>query len=301
MERPELLHHIINAVADPIFVKNERHEFVLVNDALCRLLGHSREDLLGKSDYDFFPEAEADVFWRLDDQVFSTGRENLNEEKITDAQGKTHIISTKKAVFLDANSHEKFLVGVIRDVTHQKETEAQLEGALAQLQQQSLTDSLTGLNNRRGFLLVGQQQMKTAVRLQKTACLFYLDLDNLKFVNDTLGHKKGDELLVNTARVLEGFFRNSDVLARLGGDEFVALTINEDPEDAPKIEARLQEVIDIYNASPENVPIRASIGFARALSGQPVTLEDLLSQADQAMYRVKRIRRSTLPNSSQPG
>lgn len=113
---------IINAVADPIFVKDRKHHWVLLNDALCKFIGYSREELIGKSDYEFFPKEQADIFWAKDEEVFKTGRENLNEEYFTDSQGILHTIVTKKNLYTDGKG-EKFIVGVIRDITEQKRAE----------------------------------------------------------------------------------------------------------------------------------------------------------------------------------
>ncbi len=119
MYSKETLESIINAVADPIFVKDRKHCWVLLNDACCKFIGHTREELIGKSDYDFFPKKEADVFWEKDEAVFRTGRENLNEENFTDANRIVHTIVTKKNLFVDSNKNQ-FIVGVIRDITEQK-------------------------------------------------------------------------------------------------------------------------------------------------------------------------------------
>jgi PAS domain S-box-containing protein len=118
----EYLDKIINSVADPIFVKDERHRWVLLNDAYCEFMGYSKHELIGRSDPDFFPPQEAKVFWKKDNEVFRTGGENVNEEYFTDATGFRHTILTRKAVYTD-KSGRKFIVGVIRDVTELKENE----------------------------------------------------------------------------------------------------------------------------------------------------------------------------------
>lgn len=115
----EFLNKIIDSIPDPIFVKDEQHRFLILNSAFCNFIGHPREALLGKSDYDFFPKEEADVFWEKDELVMTTGRENINEEAITDALGQRHIISTKKTVFTNA-AGRKILVGIISDITDLK-------------------------------------------------------------------------------------------------------------------------------------------------------------------------------------
>jgi PAS domain S-box-containing protein len=117
---------IIDTVADPVFVKDRAHRWVLLNDAYCRFMGHAREDLLGRSDPDFFPAGEARVFWARDDKVFESGAQDINEERFTDAAGVTHVVITKKDRFSDAQG-VPYLVGVIRDVTDLRQAQEALE------------------------------------------------------------------------------------------------------------------------------------------------------------------------------
>lgn len=124
-ESKNFLDKIINTIGDPIFVKDQDHRWVLMNDAMCRFMGYPREMLIGKSDYDFFPQKEADIFWQKDEIVFSGTNENLNEERITDADGRTHTIVTKKTLYADAAGHP-FIVRVIRDITDRKLSEQEL-------------------------------------------------------------------------------------------------------------------------------------------------------------------------------
>ncbi|MBR8837244.1 MAG: PAS domain S-box protein [Stigonema ocellatum SAG 48.90 = DSM 106950] len=116
---------MINGISDPIFVKNRQHQLILFNDAFCNFIRHSREELIGKSDYDLFPKAEADVFREKDELVFTTGITDENEEYFTDSYGVTHFILTKKCLFEDELGHH-FLVGTIHDFTQQKRVEAEL-------------------------------------------------------------------------------------------------------------------------------------------------------------------------------
>jgi PAS domain S-box-containing protein len=134
------LSEIIDAVADPIFVKDEEHRWILLNRAMCDLLGYERKDLIGKSDFDFFPEDEAHIFWTKDDEVFRSGQTVENEEFLTGADGSTHIISTKKSVFVNEKG-KKVLVGVVRDLTQLKRSEQELRVARDQAQRASETKS----------------------------------------------------------------------------------------------------------------------------------------------------------------
>jgi PAS domain S-box-containing protein len=128
----DYLEKIINSIGDPLFVKNRQHQFVLVNDSMCALSGRSREELLGKLDYDFFPSEQVAVFLEKDERVFETGKENANEETITDCHGVDRTIITKKTLYTD-NSGNKLIVGIIRDITERKWAEEKLQRANQQL------------------------------------------------------------------------------------------------------------------------------------------------------------------------
>lgn len=116
---------VLNCVADPICVKDRQHEWVLVNNAFCEISGQSREALIGKSDYEFFPKKEADIFWEKDNRVFETGKDNISEETITDSKGETRSLITKKTLYRNP-AGEDFIVAIGRDVTGQKQTERAL-------------------------------------------------------------------------------------------------------------------------------------------------------------------------------
>ena len=122
----EYITNIVNAIGDPVFVKDEQHRFVLANDAECALLGCPRAELIGKTDADFFPKEQVDVFWKMDDQVIATGRENVNEEPITDTRtGETRTIITSKTRYVD-RSGNRFVVGTSSDITERKRIEEAL-------------------------------------------------------------------------------------------------------------------------------------------------------------------------------
>ncbi|TYO96648.1 PAS domain S-box-containing protein [Geothermobacter ehrlichii] len=119
------LDDLLNAIPDPIFAKDRQHRWIRLNDAFCELIGKPRRELLGKSDFDLFPEEEARVFWEKDDLVFTTGETNLNIERITPPEGSTRILATRKSLMLSPDG-EPILVGVIRDITEQEEAARRL-------------------------------------------------------------------------------------------------------------------------------------------------------------------------------
>jgi two-component system, NtrC family, sensor kinase len=132
----EFLDCILDGIPDPIFVKDEEHRWVLANRAFCEMLGLEREQLIGKSDYDVSLKEHADVFWTQDELVLSTETENVNEEYHSDISGNIRFISTKKSCFRDV-SNNKFLVGVIRDISDRKASEEALRQSESQLRQQT--------------------------------------------------------------------------------------------------------------------------------------------------------------------
>ncbi len=125
-KKQRYLEDIINSVPDPVFVKDRDHNWIMLNDAYCEFMGYSREELLGKTDHDFFPEEEAEVFWEKDEEVFETGEENVNEEKFTDREGVTHTVKTRKRTFRNEEG-EQVLVGTIRDISERKEAKMRIE------------------------------------------------------------------------------------------------------------------------------------------------------------------------------
>ena len=181
---------------------------------------------------------------------------------------------------------------LLADKLYQKVSE--LEKANDRLRSLSLTDALTGLNNRRGFMILATGLLKFARRVAYSAYLLYIDLDSLKYINDTFGHAAGDAAITEFSRILTDTFRDSDVIGRLGGDEFVALIADATESDLASIQTRLQSGVDTYNlrADPRQA-LAFSIGVIRVESESTITMEELLSEADAAMYQHKLKRRRT--------
>lgn len=150
----------------------------------------------------------------------------------------------------------------------------------------SLVDELTGLKNRRGFFELAGQALKVARRERHTLGLFFVDLDGLKQINDTLGHLAGDQALRDTAAVLETTFRESDIIARFGGDEFIALAYVH--RDSCALRDRLREHLAAFNQCSERpYRLQVSIGTAMVASAEE-SVEALIARADAAMYEDKR-------------
>jgi diguanylate cyclase (GGDEF)-like protein len=163
----------------------------------------------------------------------------------------------------------------------------------AELGSLALTDELTGLYNRRGFMALAERQLKIGRRSGRGMLLFVMDVDRLKQVNDSFGHFEGDCALKRTAEVLEETFRDSDVVARLGGDEFAVLAIEASGHSEATIKTRLFECLKSISAEHLRYEISLSLGVARFDPRNRASIGELMVKADQAMYEQKR-RRSRL-------
>jgi two-component system cell cycle response regulator len=160
-----------------------------------------------------------------------------------------------------------------------------------------LVDELTGLHNRRGFMLLAQQQLKLANRTKKGMFLLFADVDNLKWINDALGHLEGDQALIEVANILRGTFRCSDIIARIGGDEFVVLLIEARNDSAEVLISRLQENLDTHNARRKRrYRLSLSVGRARYDPKCPCSIDELLNRADISMYERKRDKQKAQVN-----
>jgi diguanylate cyclase (GGDEF)-like protein len=167
---------------------------------------------------------------------------------------------------------------------------AAVEDLIRALRSMALTDDLTALLNRRGFLRAGARLLKSTSCERRGATLVYVDVDNLKSVNDSSGHEAGDLLLKRTAQLLRRAVDDSSVVGRLGGDEFAALIPSTDLHDRDGIVRRLQQTIAAYNSSRQVAPLSLSIGTAHHAPSDPVSIPALLELADRAMYGDKRQR-----------
>lgn len=283
-----------------IFTTTPDGEIIEANQALL--------DIIGISDPDLLDEYNAEDFY-LDRSVRDKYLKNIDlsgmsyfEFQIKRADGK--IIWGReypRAVFNDEGKIEYF-TGVLIDITSQKITEERLQKALLELERSnrernrmisklknlSLQDDLTGLYNRRGFFTISQKFFHVADRIEKRMFLLFMDLDDLKKINDTLGHQKGDLALKKIAELLTKTFRKSDIIGRMGGDEFAVFPIGSTYSGVEKAVQRFQENLEETNALKET-PFRLSVSMGVSCYDPqyPCSLDDLFVRADKLMYAEK--------------
>jgi diguanylate cyclase (GGDEF)-like protein len=152
----------------------------------------------------------------------------------------------------------------------------------------SVTDELTGLYNRRGFLTFGGELLKLGRRISTQVFLIYADLDKMKWINDTLGHAEGDKALKEIAAILRRAYRETDIIARIGGDEFVVMGILASGIPVEVLADRLRSQVEIHNEKrPDPYRLSLSAGAAAYPIGAFMNIDDLLQRADEMMYEQK--------------
>ncbi|HOJ93556.1 MAG TPA: sensor domain-containing diguanylate cyclase, partial [Dictyoglomaceae bacterium] len=180
------------------------------------------------------------------------------------------------------------IIGTVLDITYRK----QLEEKLKLL---SNTDPLTKLHNRRGFNTLADYTLKLAKRLDKKLVLIFADIDNMKWINDTFGHKIGDMALKEVAEIFRKTFRENDLIVRIGGDEFVVLTVVDDEKDKEELLLRLNKNIERCNNNDDRLyKLSLSIGAVFCDSAEVSSIEEILNKADKLMYEEKKLKKNTL-------
>lgn len=166
----------------------------------------------------------------------------------------------------------------------------ELEEAVAELERMAMTDSLTGLANRRHLTTRLDQMFAQATRYRSDLACMMIDLDGFKAINDTLGHQRGDDLLELTGRVIRAEIRNADIAARYGGDEFVVLMPHTSSETAAALAMRLQDAFRRQAAGLADGRLRCSmsIGVSCVRLSNPGDGDELIAHADNALYAAKQ-------------
>src|SRR5437868_8522077 len=258
-----------------------------VNRSLCNLLGYTERELL-ESNFQAVthPDDIGNDLANLYRLLQSETPTSQVEKRYVHRDGEVVWALNSVSLVRGVDDNPGHFIFQIQDITERKRAEAALQSL-------SLVDELTGLYNRRGFLAVTETHLASIRRNHKVPVILYTDLDGLKEINDSLGHHEGDRALKKTAEILKETFRSSDILARLGGDEFVVLAAIDTDERAESLTVRLQEKLDEANARgsrPYNLSL--SVGIAHFSDEDNHSIEELMAQADRAMYEQKRTRNS---------
>jgi diguanylate cyclase (GGDEF)-like protein/PAS domain S-box-containing protein len=265
---------------------SSRGRFQRVNPALCEITGYPEHELLGRTDSEITYPEDVDADLDALRELIEGERYGYRKEKrYIHALGHQVWVSLNVSPVYDSEGAVSYLISQAEDISDRKESEERLT-------RQALHDSLTGLPNR--TLFADRVRMAANRRAGLGYAIVYLDLDAFKLVNDTLGHAAGDGVLIEVARRLERLLRAGDTLARLSGDEFALLCEECGDEEVRRIADRVIDAMaEPIEVQGRTITQAASIGIALySGNGVPTEPDEMLGDADLAMYRAKAAGKS---------
>jgi len=273
---------LVESTDDSIYLLDRGYRYLFMNRKHLSRMNISREELLGQSYQKFHSSEESKKIVELVNKVLETGS-SVQQEHLSRRDGRCFLRTSSPVK--DEKGKTVAVTVVSKDITEIKQLEERLRAL-------TLTDELTGLYNRRGFLALVEPLLKLAKRQKKTLHMLYSDMDKLKEINDTFGHQVGDVAIRDTANIFRATYRESDIIARIGGDEFVVIPVEGVGNDSSGIENRLQENIASHNAEgAREYKLSISCGIAQYDPSNPTSIDELLFQGERLMYEQKRKKR----------
>lgn len=275
--------HLVEHSQGFICTQDLEGNLLSINPAAASQLEYYPEEMIGRNLSEFLSPASR--------EMFSGYLERIRKNEID--SGLLHIVTKSGAERIwqyknfryEEAGQEPYILGHAQDVTELKQAETEVRNL-------SMTDELTGLHNRRGFLILTEQQKKIARRTENSFSLVYADMDGLKMINDTYGHQEGSDAIRHIAKILKESFRESDIVARIGGDEFTVFVADTTDCNIKVPLARLQENLRRFNAqNAHNYQLSLSVGSVCIQPKDDSSIEELLIKADESMYENKKQKR----------
>jgi diguanylate cyclase (GGDEF)-like protein/PAS domain S-box-containing protein len=273
---------LFESAPEAIAILDEHDHIMRINGQFTALFGFTEDEAVGKDINNLIvPEELFQEGLTLCAKV--AAGEGIRAESLRRHKDGHAFWVSLSATRFSAGDEPGKVYAMYQDISARKRAEEELHALL-------LVDELTGLPNRRAFITLSEQSLKLALRMERDVLMIFIDVDHLKYVNDTFGHLAGDRALIDTARVLKESCREADIIARLGGDEFVALMTVDSDQTAELVCERIKARVEAHNLeTPRGYPLSLSVGATRTKS-EGTMLADLLAQADTALYEQKRGR-----------
>ncbi len=287
IQTESLLNNLLNSISAAIYFKDLDSRFLKVSAYMSHKVGaKSPEDMIGKTDFDFFSQQHAQQAYDDEQKIIKTGKPigGIEEVETWPDGHKTYVI-TSKAPLYDDDGNIIGTLGTSKDITRQKELEFELE-RLARL------DGLTGISNRRVFDETLDNEWRRALRGGQWISIIMMDIDFFKLYNDHYGHIAGDDCLKKVAAVLQTrIVRPGDFLSRYGGEEFAIILTDTNPEGAvvlaEEIRLQIEELRILHETSTISDYVTVSSGVAGTIPTNDQSVEEFLVKADKALYRAK--------------
>ncbi len=298
------LETILDHIPGLVFYKDKENHYIRLNKRTAQIHGEAKEYLIGKNMCELYPEVQAQRYFQEDLQVIETGKPMLNIEEPHETPDGLIWHNVTKVPLKDDTGRIIGVLGIAMDITERKRAEAeikilvqQLETAKKNAEETAMTDSLTGLPNRRYFDEVFKLEFLRLQRSKEPLSLIMIDIDYFKLFNDHYGHIAGDNCLKDVALAIKGELkRSSDVAARYGGEEFVVILPNTNTQGALAIAENIRSAVEKCSI-PQQASlflnhVTISLGLATIKPAKFKTSELALKMADTALYRAKESGRN---------
>ena len=267
---------------EAIAILDEHDHIIRINGQFTMMFGYTEDESVSRNINDLIVPPELVVEGEELTARVAAGEKIRIEALRRHKDGHTFWVAIAATPFGVADQPGR-VYAMYHDISAQKRAEDELKALL-------LVDELTGLPNRRAFITLSEQALKLAMRMERDVLMIFIDVDHLKYINDTYGHLAGDRALIDTARVLRESCREADIIARLGGDEFVALMTVDSDQAAELVCDRIKSRVTAHNEEVNRgYELSLSVGATRS-KAEGTMLADLLAQADTALYERKRGR-----------
>lgn len=279
-EQKLLLESILNNIDSYVYMKDRDRRYLYANANTATLYGLPQEEIIGKLDADMMTREIADQFGIVDRQVLDTGNKVCAEESFHDKSGATRHYWSIKVPLVKEGEVNSF-VGISTDITEI----IQLKESFKLL---ANTDVMTGISSRRHLMENAELELKRMRRRGETMAVIMFDIDKFKSVNDGYGHATGDRAIVAVADACKKALREIDLFGRQGGDEFLVVAPEIDLPSALVVAERLREAISSTSVMcDDGTAITITSSFGLTISDSKSSLDELLSQADAALYEAK--------------
>jgi diguanylate cyclase (GGDEF)-like protein/PAS domain S-box-containing protein len=282
------IQNAIDMLPSPIFIKDGDCRYIACNRAFENYIGLPRAKLVGSTVHDIAPEELAVIYEKADRDLIAKGGTQSYEANVRYADGTYHDVVFYKSVFYNAEGKTDGISGVMLDITERK----RLENELAQAARE---DFLTGALNLRTFYEFANHEFNCFKRTGEAFSMLMLDLDFFKKINDTFGHKAGDDALRTFVQTVKSNLREQDIFARTGGDEFRLLLPGTPQSGANLLAERIRSEVNLVKIRAQNssIALSVSVGLCSSLPDDK-GIDDMVRRADVALYQAKAAGRNSV-------
>jgi diguanylate cyclase (GGDEF)-like protein/PAS domain S-box-containing protein len=292
-----LVASLVDEAIDPVMIIDQHGKIRYANAAMEQLTGYQGDELLRHALSQLLPEELTTEHQDYIEGYLKRGGKSIvlgrvREFTIRHASG-TNIPVEMKAVDLGVSENVRYLGAFMIDLRQRKAMEARNAALVERLEQQALSDSLTGLANRRAFDNEGPTIMARAKRHGTPVAVAIADIDHFKQINDRYGHVAGDQVLKEIGAVLARAARSTDFVARIGGEEFGLLLPDATKEQAEQVAERIRQQVEATTVwAPDGEHIRVTISIGLSAVDPTGYIDDALAHADIALYQAKYLGRN---------